>query len=75
MPPFRLLVAVLLVVTSLRSLAAEKYVLISPAGPIGTLTVEDKAGVISNVWNADDNGRGSKLVEHLMLEKDNHPHN
>lgn len=73
MPPFRLLVAMLLVVTSLRSLAAEKYVLISPAGPIGTLTVEDKAGVISNVWNADDNGRGSKLVEHLVLEKDGRP--
>lgn len=73
MTPHRLLFVALFVVTSARAGAAEKYVLISPAGPIGTLTIEQKAGVVSNTWNVDDNGRGSKLVERAVLEKDGRP--
>jgi Amidohydrolase family len=49
------------------------YTLLTAAGPIGTLTVEEKAGVFTNTWNVDDNGRGAKLKERVEVDKDGRP--
>jgi imidazolonepropionase-like amidohydrolase len=50
-----------------------KWVLVTSAGPIGTLSSEEKAGVITNMWTVDDNGRGAKVKETVQVEKDGRP--
>lgn len=66
-------VALALLASAALGQTTSKYSLVTAAGPIGTLTVEEKGGVVSNVWHVDDNGRGAKLKERVELEKDGRP--
>jgi hypothetical protein len=59
------------------SAAPYHYVLLSSGGQVATLEVTEagKAGLskIDSIWRADDNGRGSKLDEHIEVGKDGLP--
>jgi hypothetical protein len=50
-----------------------RYVLVTASGPVGTLTVSENGRVIDNDYRVDDNGRGSKLKEHVELGPDGLP--
>ena len=45
----------------------ERYVLLSNNTKIGTLTVTSDARKVSTDWIVDDNGRGDKLKERIVL--------
>jgi hypothetical protein len=55
--------------------AVSKYVLISTAGPIGSLDVKEGAGgtTVDCDFRVDDNGRGPKTREHVELGADGRP--
>src|SRR5438093_746418 len=50
-----------------------RYVLVTSAGPVGTLVVTEGGRSVDNDYRVDDNGRGSKLREHLDLGPDGLP--
>lgn len=50
-----------------------RYTFVTASGPIGTLSVDEKAGVVNTTWRVDDNGRGPKLTERVELGKDGRP--
>ena len=69
-----LLLALLLIV--FREPSAQqptKYTLVTSSGPIGTLTVTENGRTVDNDYRVDDNGRGSKLREHVELGPDGLP--
>jgi imidazolonepropionase-like amidohydrolase len=48
--------------------------LVTPAGPVGFLSIERRpGGVVETEWHVDDNGRGSKLKERIELGPDGLP--
>jgi hypothetical protein len=51
----------------------ERYVVVTSAGRIGTMTVTSKGNVFDTVYRVDDNGRGAKLDEHTELGSDGLP--
>jgi imidazolonepropionase-like amidohydrolase len=50
-----------------------RFVLLTSSGTIGTLTVMEDGRSIDTVYRVDDNGRGSKLTEHVELGPDGLP--
>src|SRR5262249_910543 len=50
-----------------------RYTLVTSSGPIGTLVVTESGRTIDNDYRVDDNGRGSKLREHVELGADGLP--
>ena len=50
-----------------------RYVLVTSSGTIGTLTVTESGRSVDNDYRVDDNGRGSKLREHIELGSDGLP--
>src|SRR5206468_2369606 len=50
-----------------------RFVLLTSSGPIGTLTVTEDGRSTDTVYRVDDNGRGSKLTEHVELGPDGLP--
>jgi hypothetical protein len=51
----------------------QRFTLVTSAGPIGTLTVTENGRSVDNDYRVDDNGRGSKLREHVDLGPDGLP--
>jgi hypothetical protein len=51
----------------------QRYTLVTSSGPIGTLTVTESGRAVDNEYRVDDNGRGSKLREHVDLGSDGLP--
>ncbi|MBL8949995.1 MAG: amidohydrolase family protein [Myxococcaceae bacterium] len=49
------------------SAQVHKLSLVTAAGPIGTFTATTTGNTIDVDWRVDDNGRGSKLKEHIEL--------
>jgi hypothetical protein len=72
MPP-RLVLLSALLMSSFAAAAPSRYTLVTSAGPIATLTVTESGKTIDSQWRADDNGRGSKLDEHIELGADGLP--
>src|SRR5262245_318331 len=56
-----------------RAQQQQRYVLITSAGTIGTLTVTESGRSVDTDYRVDDNGRGSKLREHIDLGPDGTP--
>src|SRR5258708_2488428 len=52
---------------------ASRYSLVTSSGTIGTLTVTESGRSVDNDYRVDDNGRGSKLREHVELGADGLP--
>src|SRR6202521_4101972 len=52
---------------------ASRYTLVTSSGTIGTLTVTENGRSVDNDYRVDDNGRGSKLREHVELGPDGLP--
>ena len=52
---------------------ASRYTLVTSSGTIGTLTVTENGRAVDNDYRVDDNGRGSKLREHVELGPDGLP--
>jgi Amidohydrolase family len=52
---------------------ASRYALVTSSGTIGTLTVTENGRSVDNDYRVDDNGRGSKLREHVELGPDGLP--
>lgn len=50
-----------------------RFTLVTSAGPIGTLIVTESGRSVDNDYRVDDNGRGSKLREHVELGSDGLP--
>ena len=50
-----------------------RYTLVTSSGTIGTLTVTESGRSVDSDYRVDDNGRGSKLREHVELGPDNLP--
>ncbi len=76
MGPMRNVALVLsLLAASSRPLLAQqqRFTLVTSAGPIGTLTVTENGRSVDNDYRVDDNGRGSKLREHVDLGPDGLP--
>jgi hypothetical protein len=51
----------------------QRYILITSSGAIGTLTVTESGRSVVTDYRVDDNGRGSKLREHIDLGSDGAP--
>src|SRR6266849_6985226 len=64
-----------LLAVSSRPLPAQqqRFTLVTSAGPIGTLTVTENGRSVDNDYRVEDNGRGSKLREHVDLGPDELP--
>src|SRR5579862_1390443 len=52
---------------------ASRYSLVTSSGTVGTLTVTENGRAVDNEYRVDDNGRGSKLREHVELGADGLP--
>src|SRR5215467_1474082 len=50
-----------------------RLALVTSSGTIGTLTVSEDGRSLDTVFRVDDNGRGSKLTEHVELGPDGLP--
>src|ERR1700674_5932608 len=64
-----------LLAASSRPLLAQqqRFTLVTSSGTIGTLTVTESGRSVDSDYRVDDNGRGSKLREHVELGPDNLP--
>jgi hypothetical protein len=51
----------------------QRYILITSSGTIGSLTVTESGRAVDTDYRVDDNGRGSKLREHIDLGPDGTP--
>src|SRR4051812_10121084 len=49
--------------------APSRYTAMTASGTVATLTVTQNDNEYDSQWRADDNGRGSKLDEHIQLGK------
>jgi hypothetical protein len=67
------LALLLLAVPSLLAQQQQRYFLITSSGTIGTLTVTESGRSVDTDYRVDDNGRGSKLREHIDLGPDGTP--
>lgn len=66
MPRFTL--TLMLAVASVASAAtSETYALVTANGRIGTLKVSTQGNVVAVDWRVDENGRGAKVREHIVL--------
>jgi hypothetical protein len=67
--------AALAVLLSARLTAQQqsRFVLLTSSGTIGTLSVSEDARGVDTVYRVDDNGRGSKLTEHIELDSNGLP--
>ena len=74
-PLRRVALALSLVAAFSRPLLAQpqRFTLVTSSGTIGTLTVTENGRSVENDYRVDDNGRGSKLREHLDLGPDGLP--
>src|SRR5215831_6510713 len=59
------LVALLLSVSD--AATTERMALVTSTGRIGSLTVTSEGRTVDVDWRVDDNGRGSKIREHIVL--------
>ncbi len=59
---------VLSLITSSSFASVSHFTLSSSVGPIGKLTVTESGNKIDTEWREDDNGRGSKITEHIELK-------
>ena len=50
-----------------RGATVERYALVTSTGRIGTLVVTTEGRAVDVDWRVDDNGRGSKIREHIVL--------
>jgi hypothetical protein len=50
-----------------------RFALVTSSGTIGTLSVTEDGRSVDTVYRVDDNGRGSKLTEHVELGSDGLP--
>jgi hypothetical protein len=71
----KLVLVLSLLASSSSVLAAEqsRYTLVTSSGPIGTLVVTENGRSVDTDYRVDDNGRGSKLREHVELGPDGLP--
>src|ERR1700748_1151293 len=51
----------------------ERMALVTANGRIGTLAVTTQGSAIDVDWRVDDNGRGPKIKEHIVLGKNGLP--
>jgi len=59
--------SIALLLSTTASAAPLRFTVVTSSGPIATLTVTQNGNQLDDVWRADDNGRGSKLDEHIQL--------
>jgi hypothetical protein len=50
-----------------RAAVVDSYVLLTSTGRIGTMKVTTEGKVVDVDWRVDDNGRGPKIREHIVL--------
>jgi hypothetical protein len=50
-----------------------RFAVVTSSGTIGTLSVSEDGRSADTVYRVDDNGRGSKLTEHIELGPDGLP--
>lgn len=69
----RALVSLVALLACAASAQPSRYTFVTASGPIGTLSVDEQAGVVNTTWRVDDNGRGPRLTERVELGKDGRP--
>ena len=50
-----------------------RFAVVTSSGTVGTLSVSEDGRSVDTVYRVDDNGRGSKLTEHVELGSDGLP--